>query len=132
EQLRGQPRDPGRGELSARQSLLAPPMVRDRDVPGPRPGPGRVLLLAAQPPPLLTNSTLRIVLPSAGRRQGDASCCRLLALEAGFALVYECLGGLAVVVGEPGVHVVGDFEVHAFAEFACDGPVEVLLHVAVS
>jgi hypothetical protein len=36
---------------------LAPPVVRDRDVPGPRPGPRRVLLLAAQPPPILTNST---------------------------------------------------------------------------
>ena len=32
-------------------------MVRDRDVPGPRSGPGWVLLLAAQPPLHLTNST---------------------------------------------------------------------------
>ena len=39
-QLRGQPRDPGRRKLPARQPLLAPPVVRDRDVPGPRPGPG--------------------------------------------------------------------------------------------
>src|SRR5215470_6736340 len=27
--------------------------------------------------------------------------------------------------------MVGDFQIHAFAEFACYGPVEVLLHVAV-
>jgi hypothetical protein len=57
EQLCGQPRDPGRRKLPARQPLLAAPVARDRDVPGPRPRPGRVLLLAAQPPSILTNST---------------------------------------------------------------------------
>ena len=41
-------------------------------------------------------------------------------MEAGLAFVHERLGGFAVVVGEPGVHVVGNFEVHAFAEFAGD------------
>lgn len=53
--LPSQPRHPGRRELPARQPLLAPPVRRDRALPGPRPGPGLVLLLAAQPPPLLTS-----------------------------------------------------------------------------
>jgi hypothetical protein len=48
-------------------------------------------------------------------------------LEARFALIHERLGGLTVVVGEPGVDMVGNFEVHAFAEFACHGAVQVLL-----
>ena len=76
EQLRGQPRDPGRGELSARQPLLAPPVVRDRDVPRPRPGPGRVLLLATQPPPLLTNSTSMHRSPISACSQCCVSSCR--------------------------------------------------------
>ena len=52
-QLPGQPRHPGGRELPARQPLLAPPVGRDRALPGPRPGPGRALLLAARPPPVL-------------------------------------------------------------------------------
>src|SRR5262245_2467398 len=70
--------------------------------------------------------------PAKHRDDECGSCCRSPALEARFALAGERLGGLAVVVGERGVHMVGNFEVHAFAEFACYGPVEVLLHVAVS
>ncbi len=36
------------------EPLLAPPVDRDRDLPVSRPGPGRVLLLAARPPTDLT------------------------------------------------------------------------------
>jgi hypothetical protein len=60
EQLRSQPRDPGRRKLPARQPLLAAPVVRDRHVPSPCPGPGWVLLLAAQPPPHLTRRRVPI------------------------------------------------------------------------
>ena len=46
---------PAAGDLPALQPLLAPPVVRDRDLHRPRPRPRRVLLLADPPPPVLTN-----------------------------------------------------------------------------
>ena len=52
--VHGKPGLPGDHHLPARQPLLAPPGNRDRDLPGPHADPGRVLLLAAQPPPDLT------------------------------------------------------------------------------
>src|SRR5215469_13691132 len=55
----------------------------------------------------------------------------LPAAEARLALGHEGLGGLAVVIGQPGVHVVGHLEVHAVPQLAGHGPVQVLLHVAV-
>src|ERR1044072_4011509 len=56
----------------------------------------------------------------------------LPAAEMRFAFVDEGLSGFAVVLGEPGVGVAGHFQVHAFAQFAGNGAVQVLLHVAVS
>ena len=56
----------------------------------------------------------------------------LPAAETRFAFVDEGLSGFAVVLGEPGVRMMGHFQVHAFTEFAGYGPVQVLLHVAVS
>ena len=50
--LPGQPRHPGGHHLPARQPLLALPGHRDRDLPRSRPGSGRILLPAAQPPVL--------------------------------------------------------------------------------
>src|SRR5580658_1589644 len=44
--LHGQPGHPRGDHLPARQPLLALAVDRDRDLPGHRPGPGRVLLLA--------------------------------------------------------------------------------------
>ena len=75
EQLRSQPRDPGRRKLPARQPLLAPPMVRNRDVPGPHPDPGRVLLLAAQPPPLLTSVPCSPCCAGSSRRRAPSRFC---------------------------------------------------------
>ena len=43
------------GDLPARQPVLGLPVVRDRDLPGPRAGPGRVLHLVGPPPRLLTS-----------------------------------------------------------------------------
>src|SRR5207248_3979942 len=57
---------------------------------------------------------------------------RLPAAETRFAFVDEGLGGFAVVLGEPGVRVVGHFQVHAFTQLAGYGAVQVFLHVAVS
>jgi EmrB/QacA subfamily drug resistance transporter len=56
----------------------------------------------------------------------------LPAVKPRVALRHEGLGGLAVVLGERRVHVVRDFEVHAVAQLAGDGPVQVFLHVAIS
>ena len=52
----GQARLPAAGDLSARQSILGLPAVRDSDLHRrrPRPRPDRVLLLVDPPPPLLT------------------------------------------------------------------------------
>src|SRR5579872_1638667 len=52
-------------------------------------------------------------------------------LEDGLALLHERGGRLPVVLGEPGADVVGHLHVEALPELAQDGPVEVLLHVAV-
>jgi len=54
--LPGQPRHPDRRHLPAREPLLGPRMDRDRDLPRPDPSLDRVLLPAAQPPPLLKSS----------------------------------------------------------------------------
>src|SRR5215469_3339079 len=43
----------------------------------------------------------------------------------------ECLRCFAMILGQPGADVVGDLDVHAVAQLAADGAVEVLLHVAV-
>src|SRR6185437_1646821 len=56
----------------------------------------------------------------------------LPAAETRFAFVDKGLSGFAVVLGEPGVRMVGHFEVHAFTQLAGNGAVQVLLHVAVS
>ena len=87
EQLRSQPRDPGRRKLPARQPLLAPPVVRDRHVPGPRPGPDLLLLLAAQPPPFLTRRRVPI------RRSADGAPAHGIRVQ---------IGGCARVVGVTG------------------------------
>jgi hypothetical protein len=55
----------------------------------------------------------------------------LTAVEMRFAFVHEGLSGFAVILGEPGVHMVGHFQVHAVTQLAGYGPVQVLLHVAV-
>src|SRR5580692_3608185 len=47
------------------------------------------------------------------------------------APVHESLRCFAVVVGQPGADVVSGLDVHAFAELAVDGAVEVFFHVAV-
>ena len=66
-----------------------------------------------------------------GRRRAGAGRGRSPAAETRFALVDEGPGGLTVVLGEPGVHMVGHFEVQALAQLAGHRPVQVLLHVAV-
>jgi hypothetical protein len=42
-----------------------------------------------------------------------ASRAELPAVETRFAFVHEGLSGFAMIRGEPGVHVVGHFQVHA-------------------
>src|SRR5579863_1442389 len=54
---------------------------------------------------------------------------RLPAAETRFALVHEGLGGFAMILGEPGVHVMGHFQVHALTQLARYGPVQILLHI---
>src|SRR5260221_6226810 len=61
-----------------------------------------------------------------------ASRAELPAVETRFAFVHEGLSGFAMILGEPGVHVVGRFQVQAVTQFAGYGPVQVFLHVAVS
>ena len=56
----------------------------------------------------------------------------LPALETRLAFVHEGFSGFTMILREPGVHMVGHFQVHAVAELAGYGPVQVLLHVAVS
>jgi len=42
----------------------------------------------------------------------------LPAVETWFAFVHEGLSGFVMILGEPGVHVVGHFQVHALAQLA--------------
>src|SRR5580704_11737302 len=56
----------------------------------------------------------------------------LPALDTRLAFVHEGLSGFTMILREPGVHMVGHFQVHAVAQLAGYGPVQVLLHVAVS
>src|SRR5215469_4665055 len=60
----------------------------------------------------------------ASERGSPAGEMRLAALN-------ERFGRLAVILGQAGTDVVRDLDVHALAEFAGHGPVEVFLHVAV-
>jgi hypothetical protein len=53
----------------------------------------------------------------------------LPAVETRFAFVHEGLSGLAMILGEPGVHMVGRFQVHAVTQLSGYGPVsEALRH----
>ena len=54
----------------------------------------------------------------AANQATTASRVGLPAVEAWFAFFHEGLGGLAVVFGEPGVHVVGHLQVHAVSKLA--------------
>ena len=54
-------------------------------------------------------------LGSVSRSIAKSALGALPAAEARFALLHEGLGGLAVVLGERGVDMVGNFEVHALA-----------------
>src|SRR5436190_19257821 len=84
------------------------------------------MITSAMPPPA-GRTTASLVCPGqAPRRDG------LPAVEARLAFVDEGLSGFAVVLGEPGVRMVGHFQVHAFTQLAGYGAVQVLLHVAVS
>jgi hypothetical protein len=65
--LPDKPRCPSRRHLPAHQPLLGYPVDRDSDLPRPRSCPGRVLLLAARSPHLLTGQVV------AGRHRGRPS-----------------------------------------------------------
>jgi hypothetical protein len=56
----------------------------------------------------------------------------LPAAETWFAFFGEGSSGFAVILGEPGVRMMGHFQIHALTQLAGYGPVQVLLHVAVS
>ena len=60
------------------------------------------------------------------------STAGLPAVETWLAFVHEGLSGFAMILGEPGVHMVGHFQVHALTQLTGYGPVQVLLHVPVT
>src|SRR5260370_19714945 len=61
-----------------------------------------------------------------------ATRAELPAVETRFAFVHEGLSGSAMIRGEPGVHMVGHFQVHALTQLTAYRPLQVLLHVSVS
>src|SRR5260370_4362450 len=61
-----------------------------------------------------------------------ATRAELPAVETRFAFVHEGLSGFAMIRGEPGMRMVGHFQVHALTQLTGYGPVQVLLHVSVS
>ena len=74
QRLRGQAAPPPGPHLPAGQPVLGLPVVRDRDLPGPRPRAGLVLLLAGQPPPLLTADLAWPVRVGSPRRDRPGCC----------------------------------------------------------
>ncbi len=65
---------PADGDLSARQPLLGLPVVRDGDLPGGRPCPGRVLHLVDPPPPAFPDRPA--VSPPRRAGSGPSGCRR--------------------------------------------------------